>query len=152
MPLQRAENRVYVGAYGFCRDPKGRLLLARLTDFEAVDAGRWTLPGGGVQWGEHPEQAVRREMDEETGLADLEICGILEIYSQTYNHNPENLLPPLHHVGIVFRVKTSTYQVRNESGGTTDLCQWLDEDQARALPLTTLGEFGVNLAWPQGIL
>ncbi len=149
MPSQKSENRVYVGAYGFCRDPKGRLLLARLSESEAADAGRWTLPGGGVQWGEHPEQAVRREMEEETGLTNLEIRAILKIYSQTYNHNPENQLPPLHHVGIVYLVETSTYQVKNESGGTTDLCQWLNEDKARALPLTTLGEFGVNLAWPE---
>jgi|GEM_PF-1847485 len=28
MPLL-SEGRVYVGAYGFCRDLKGRLLLAR---------------------------------------------------------------------------------------------------------------------------
>lgn len=146
MPFQNNEKRVYVGAYGFCRDPKGRLLLTRLS--EGVDAGGWTLPGGGVKWGEHPDQAVRREMEEETGLVNLEICTILKIYSQTYNHNSGNLLPPLHHVGIVYLVETATYHVKYENGGTTDLCQWLDEDQARALPLTPLGEFGINLAWP----
>ncbi len=149
MPSEKAEKRVYIGAYGFCRDPKGCLLLARLSDSEVVDAGGWTLPGGGVQWGEHPDQAVRREMEEETGLTNLEIREILKIYSQTYNHNPEKSLPHLHHVGIIYFVETSTYQVKVESGGTTDLCQWVDENQARALQLTTLGEFGVNLAWPK---
>ncbi|MEU8776398.1 NUDIX hydrolase [Streptomyces sp. NPDC048606] len=33
----------------------------------------WTLPGGGVEPGEDPEAAVRREVAEETGLRALEV-------------------------------------------------------------------------------
>jgi len=42
-----------------------------LSEGEGPDAGLWTLPGGGVLWGEHPDQTVFREMEEETGLVEL---------------------------------------------------------------------------------
>lgn len=53
----------YLGAYALCRDPSGRLLLARLAP-GLLDAGLWTMPGGGVEWGEHPDDAVLRELEE----------------------------------------------------------------------------------------
>lgn len=147
MPLQISDERVYVGAYGFCQDGAGRLLLARLRNDEGPDAGKWTLPGGGVLWGEHPDQAVVREMEEETGLLDLEPGQVLSIYSHTYLRTPTNPLPPLHHIGIIYKLVPDTLSIQNEQEGSTDLCQWLEEDQARALPLTQLGELGVELAW-----
>jgi 8-oxo-dGTP diphosphatase len=44
----------------------GRVLAARRTAPSAA-AGRWELPGGKVEPGESPEQALVREIDEELG-------------------------------------------------------------------------------------
>jgi ADP-ribose pyrophosphatase YjhB (NUDIX family) len=41
------------------------LLLRRALD---PDAGRWTVPGGFCEAGEHPRAAAERELSEETGL------------------------------------------------------------------------------------
>src|SRR3979409_362313 len=51
---------------GIAHDPAGRLLLIR----RANEPGRglWSLPGGRVEPGETDEEAVRRELLEETGL------------------------------------------------------------------------------------
>ena len=45
-------------------DPEGRILLQRRTD-----DGTWGLPGGLMEIGEAPEEAVVRETREEMGLA-----------------------------------------------------------------------------------
>ena len=52
-------------------DPDDRILMVR---FEFPDAGtRWALPGGGIEPGESPTEALRRELDEELGLSGVEI-------------------------------------------------------------------------------
>jgi 8-oxo-dGTP diphosphatase len=54
----------------------GRLLLIKRGRGAAV--GRWSIPGGRVDLGESPTQAVRRELREETGLDGTvgPLCGI----------------------------------------------------------------------------
>ena len=57
-------------------DGDGRILLAR----RALDpfAGKWDLPGGFLEEGEHPLECVRRELREEAGisLVDERLLGI----------------------------------------------------------------------------
>lgn len=60
----------------------GRLLLAR----RAIDPGRgmWDLPGGILDEGEHPEDGLRRELREETGL-DVEPGAFLGAWLDPYD-------------------------------------------------------------------
>lgn len=59
----------------FLLDPDDRLLmlLTRLPQGGAY----WIAPGGGLQPGETPEQALRRELDEELGLTRLDLGPLL---------------------------------------------------------------------------
>ena len=54
-------------------DDAGRLLLIQRG--HQPEAGRWSLPGGRVEAGESDEQALVRELHEETGLSVT--CGCL---------------------------------------------------------------------------
>jgi 8-oxo-dGTP diphosphatase len=61
-----ASPRVVPCVGAVVHDAEGRLLLIRRG--HEPQRGRWTLPGGRVEFGETPEEAVVREIREETGL------------------------------------------------------------------------------------
>lgn len=50
------------GVAGIVHDAQGRLLLQRKHD------GSWSLPAGAIEPGESPQQAMARELLEETGI------------------------------------------------------------------------------------
>lgn len=60
---------------------EGRLLLTRRGIEPFYD--HWDIPGGYLEYGEAPEDGLRREMQEELGLA-IEIESILGIFPDTY--------------------------------------------------------------------
>jgi len=52
-----------LNVYAVVRDSRKRILVMKRREPKV-----WEFPGGGVEWGEAPEKAVRREVLEETGL------------------------------------------------------------------------------------
>lgn len=71
-----------VAAYALATDEAGRVLLARVAP-GYPSAGQWTLPGGGLTFGEDPAAGALRELTEETGLTG-EIESIAFIDSRTW--------------------------------------------------------------------
>lgn len=57
-----------IGGRAFVRDREGRILLIRRSREVKWDPGLWELPGGKADYGETIEQALVREVREETGL------------------------------------------------------------------------------------
>ena len=58
----------YLGAFGFLESDAGVLLVANRRVIHGEPATVWDLPGGGVLEGETLEEALVREMREETAL------------------------------------------------------------------------------------
>ena len=62
--MKRHDRHVRVGAYAVLVDERQRILLALWNEGPTP---AWTVPGGGVEEGETPEEAAVREVREETG-------------------------------------------------------------------------------------
>lgn len=77
LPLgQMIERRV---AVVLLVDARGWLLMQLRGQEARVSPGQWSMPGGGIEPGEQPEQAARRELLEETGLR---VAGPLALFWQ----------------------------------------------------------------------
>jgi 8-oxo-dGTP diphosphatase len=146
--VREGGSRRYLGAYALCFDALNRLLLCRLST-ACIEAGYWTLPGGEVEWGEPPEDAVVRELREETGLEASEVSLVREVFADVYPKTEKRPGDPVHHVGLLYRVGKAAGMVRPETAGTTDHCAWFTREEAEKLPLTSLGRFALGIAWPE---
>ncbi|MEV7619270.1 NUDIX domain-containing protein [Microbacterium sp. NPDC089321] len=135
-----------VAAYGIVTDDDGRLLLARWVEGRRV---AWTLPGGGLEQGEDPELAVRRELREETGF-QIETTALLGIHSRVIPasrrvRRDENSTP-LHTLRIVYRAEITGGELRFEKNGSTDMAAWFTLDEVAALQRVKLVDIGLRMA------
>lgn len=135
--------RTRVGAYAVVVED-GRVLLAQLT---AREGRRWTLPGGGIDHCESPEDAVRREVHEETGYT-VELDGLLGVDSLVVP--AEGRLDggdaDLHHIRVVYRARVITGDLRHEADGSTERAAWLPLDEVGDLPRVELVDRALALA------
>lgn len=106
-----------LAAYAVCIDG-GRVLLARCVSLEGESD--WTLPGGRVEHGEDPFDAVIREVAEETGC-DAVVERLLGVDSRVIPVAARREPGPVPHqnVGIFYRVRITGGQLRPEPNGRT---------------------------------
>ncbi|MFJ2744893.1 NUDIX hydrolase [Streptomyces sp. NPDC087440] len=132
-----------LAAYAVCIED-GRLLLAHAVkpDGEQV----WTLPGGQVEGGEDPVDAVVREVAEETGL-DAEVVRILGVDSRTVPAAERHVAgrPALHNVGVFYRVRITGGRMRPEPNGETAESVWTPLADVPALRRSSLVDVGLAL-------
>jgi ADP-ribose pyrophosphatase YjhB (NUDIX family) len=102
------------------------VLLTRISALGA-HPGAWTLPGGGLDHGESPRDAVAREVREECGV-DCVVGGLLDVHDTHFEGTaPSGRFEDFHGVHLVFRGSVPDDAVPRvvETGGTTDDVAWV---------------------------
>lgn len=133
---QALQQVTRIAAYAVVVDEQRRMLVVRVTA-GYVDAGQWTLPGGGIQFGEAPADAVRRELEEETGFTG-EIERLLSVDSWTRGPMPEQGWGAFHGIQIIYAMRITGGALRHEVDESTDMAAWVALDEIRQLPLVPL--------------
>jgi 8-oxo-dGTP diphosphatase len=131
-----AAGTTRVAAYALVRDDAAGVLLVRVAP-GYPSAGQWTLPGGGLDFGEHPAHAALRELTEETGLTG-EIEALAFVDSWTRPADPRSGDGAWHAIHDLDRVRLSGGSLRHEQEESTDMAAWFTPADARGLPLVPL--------------
>lgn len=120
-----------IGCYAVIIDDAGRMLLPHWN--EGGMSG-WTMPGGGMEPGEHPADAAVREVFEETGYhVELdELLGVDNIVIPAEDRI-ESGRGPIQGVRLVWRARITGGELTVEQDGTTDDVAWHTQESIDAL-------------------
>ena len=105
------------------------MLLTRISP-RGHHSGSWTLPGGGVDHGESPREALEREMQEECGVTCV-VGALLDVHDVHFSGTaPSGRHEDFHAVHLVFAatVPEGAEPRVTELDGTTDAVAWVPVD------------------------
>lgn len=126
--------RTRVSAYGLAVND-GHVLLT-LADLGAPHPRQWTLPGGGIDFGEPPEAAMVREVHEETGLQarNPRLLAVFDVFVEESIADGK----PAHAIHIVYRIDAAGEPRVVEEGGTTVDARWFPRPEVETLDCAAL--------------
>jgi 8-oxo-dGTP diphosphatase len=131
-----------LAAYAVCIED-GRVLLARCMSPDGESS--WTLPGGRVEHGEDPFDAVVRELAEETGL-DGVVERLLGVDSRVIPPTESRLGTMHQNVGVFYGVRVTGGEIRPEPNGVTTESVWTPFAEVVGLRRSSLVDVGIVLA------
>jgi 8-oxo-dGTP diphosphatase len=117
------------------------VLLTRISP-RGFHTGLWSLPGGGIDHGESPRDAVVREVREETGVA-VEVGEVVTVDDERVRGTaPSGRDEEMHAIGLVFAadVVGEPGPLVPEVDGTTDAVAWVSraEIESGVVPVVPL--------------
>lgn len=111
-------QRFHVGVYGILIHENKILLIKKS---RGAYKGMYDLPGGGIEFGEKVEDALRREFIEETGIV-IESQNFIDHGEYFCNYlNDSNESRELHHLGLYYKVFAIFDRIKNGPDGQDSL-------------------------------
>ena len=101
----------HLGAYGLIIKDNMVLLIKK---FGGPYNGKLDLPGGTIEFGEKPEDALKRELMEEVGIKVIDYQ-LFDADSVFFDWRvKEDVLVKVHHIGIFFKVLNYNNEIKKE--------------------------------------
>lgn len=128
------DRQIIVAVKAIIRNQDKTLIMKR-SDYEAESAGKWELPGGKIDFGEQPELALHREIQEEAGI-EVTIDSLA--YVSSFQSSSRRQV-------IVIAYQCTTDQDSITLSDEHSDYKWADMDELKAsLPNTVLDDLTKN--------
>lgn len=139
----------HLGAYGLIIKDNMVLLIKK---FGGPYNGKLDLPGGTIEFGEKPEDALKRELMEEVGIKVIDYQ-LFDADSVFFDWQvKEDVLVKVHHIGIFFKVLNYNNEIKKEVEVNDDSLgadffdiSKLSKDELSAIAILELEKLGYKL-------
>ncbi len=105
--MKKGVDYIGVGVGGIILDAEGRVFLARRGREARNESGRWEFPGGGVEFGEALDHALKREVREEYGIG-IEVLELLDVVNHLIPAEGQHWVSPTY----ICRISSGTPVIR----------------------------------------
>ena len=103
-----SRNTLQIVVAGLIENPQGEVLLIKRRN-KGTSPNYWEDPGGRLHQSEKPEDGLKREISEETGIFDIEIIKPLTVFHNYFHRVKTN---ENEFIGISYWCKTKTTGVK----------------------------------------
>lgn len=141
------DKSTHVGIYGIAEKDNSILLIKKA---EGPYKNLLCLPGGGIEFGETPDETLIREMYEETGLKVIS-SKIQTGVSFCFKHNvtKDGKIKLLHHICFLYKVECDFTQAIKTcpDGFDSNGAVWVHKNNCDLNLLSPLSKEAVHLLW-----
>ena len=100
----------HIGAYGLIIDNNNIVLINKVG---GPYSGKLDLPGGTIEWGETPSEALIRELEEEGGIK-VDEYELFDGNSVTFEWSHKGEIEKGHHIGFFYKINKYENNIKND--------------------------------------
>lgn len=106
--MNRGVDHIGNAVVYFCHDGAGNVVFSKRGENSRDEKGRWDIGGGGIEFGQTAEEALRKEIAEEycTEVLDYEFLGFRDVFR-------DNQGVQTHWISLDFKVRINPDTVAN---------------------------------------
>jgi mutator protein MutT len=128
--MKKGIDYIGVGAGAVIVDDEGRVFLAKRGAEARNERHKWEFPGGGVEFGEKLEDALKREVMEEYGFS-IEVEKLLDVVNHIIPEEKQHWVSPTY----LCRYRSGTPRIREPY--KCEQIGWFSPDQIPEQELTS---------------
>lgn len=135
--MKRGIDYIGVGVGAAIFNDEGKLFITKRGKKAKNERGKWEIPGGGVEFGETFEQAIKREIMEEHGI-EIEILELLGICDHIIPKEKQHWVSP------TFICKIVTGEPRIMEPDKCEEFGWFTIEEAEQLSLSIVTKHDIK--------